>query len=174
MNRLEYKDLPALTPKQRRAVDRFLLKGDKSEAYRYAYNTSKMKPESINRVAFRLFDQVKIRSWVEYHQQKAAAKFDITFDEQLKNLSKATDIGLRMRKNLEGRETIIPVDLKGSVSAMTEINRMKGFHAPTNTNIGLSADKIEDENADATILDKFLKATTKQPKRRVSKKPKPR
>lgn len=173
MKLVEYKDLPKLTDKQRKAVERFLLDGDKSAAYRHAYNTKKMKPESINRVAFRLFDQVKMRSWVEYHQDKAAIEFDVTFEEQLKNLSKATDIGLRMRKNIKGKTTIIPVDLKGSVSAMTEINRMKGFHAPINANIGLTTDKIENENADSAIIDKLLTAIATKSKRKVRKKPKP-
>lgn len=66
----------ALTAKQESACQAFVLsknpdvKGNKSGAYREAYNTSKMKPVSVNRVAKRLFDQVNIRSRVEELQNK--------------------------------------------------------------------------------------------------------
>ena len=66
----------ALTAKQEAACQAFVLssdnkvKGNKSGAYREAYNTSNMKPASVNRVAKALFDNVKITSRVEELQNE--------------------------------------------------------------------------------------------------------
>jgi len=47
-----------LTPKQEKACQKYIELGDKSAAYRSAYNCSRMKPESINRKAYELFEGV--------------------------------------------------------------------------------------------------------------------
>lgn len=65
-----------LTPKQEAACQAYVLspnnkiKGNKSAAYRVAYNTDNMKPESVNRLAKKLFDGIKIRSRVEELQNE--------------------------------------------------------------------------------------------------------
>jgi len=53
-----------LTPKQEKACQKYIEFGDKSPAYRLAYDCTRMKPESINRKAHELFEKVNIRSRV--------------------------------------------------------------------------------------------------------------
>ena len=54
-----------LTEKQENFCRYYLDTGNMSEAYRMAYDTSKMKPESVNRLAFAMMENVKITSRVE-------------------------------------------------------------------------------------------------------------
>jgi len=54
-----------LTLKQEAFCQAFIRLGDKSAAYREAYSTKNMKPESINRKSFELFNEVKIRSRIK-------------------------------------------------------------------------------------------------------------
>ncbi len=80
-----------LTLKQEAFCQAFIRLGDKSAAYREAYSTKNMKPESINRKSFELFNEVKIRSRIKELQIKLAAiaekKFNITAEEMLRHLN---------------------------------------------------------------------------------------
>lgn len=76
-----------LTKKQEDFCQAYIRLGDKSAAYREAYSTSKMKPESINRKSFELFNEVKIRSRVEVLQKEVAIRNKITIDELVQTLA---------------------------------------------------------------------------------------
>jgi phage terminase small subunit len=76
-----------LTVKQENFCQAYIRSGDKSAAYREAYSTSKMKPESVNRKAFELFNEVKIRSRVEVLQKEVAIRNEITIDELVQTLA---------------------------------------------------------------------------------------
>lgn len=54
-----------LTPKQENFCREYIKCGNASEAYRKAYNCQNMKPESINRKASELLDNVKITARVQ-------------------------------------------------------------------------------------------------------------
>lgn len=64
-----------LTPKQEKFCQEYIKTGNASEAYRLSYDTSKMKPESVNRLAKALFDNVKIRSRIEELQAEIKSEF---------------------------------------------------------------------------------------------------
>ncbi len=170
MSQLEYKDLPKLTPKQQKAVEHYLLNGNKSAAYRDAYKSDKLTPRMIATAATRVFQNANVSLVIEYHQAKAAEKFDVTFDDQIKILAVVQRGGIKVKIDAQGNKVM--ADPKATVSASTEISRMKGFHAPINTNVGVIDGEITNENTDAEILDKLLKATATRPKRKISKKPK--
>lgn len=51
-----------LTPKQEHFSKAYIETGNASEAYRIAYDTDKMKTETIHRKASELMNRVKIRS----------------------------------------------------------------------------------------------------------------
>lgn len=60
-----------LTPKQETFCQEYIKCGNASEAYRQAYNTINMKPESINRKASELLDNGKITARIkELDEQK--------------------------------------------------------------------------------------------------------
>ena len=53
-----------LTPKQEAFCHAYIETGNASEAYRRCYSCGKMKPESINRKAFELLENVKITAMI--------------------------------------------------------------------------------------------------------------
>lgn len=75
-----------LTIKQENACNYYIESGDKSEAYRRAYSCVNMKPESINRKAVELFDNVKITARIKELQNELKRKSDITKDEAIREL----------------------------------------------------------------------------------------
>lgn len=62
----------SLTPKQEAFCLAYIETGNASEAYRQAYNAENMKPESVNRKAKEVLDNVKITARVSGLQQVAA------------------------------------------------------------------------------------------------------
>ena len=76
-----------LTIKQEAFCQAFILHGDKSEAYRGAYNTSRMKPESVNNLAYRLFEKVEIRSRIDYLRKQIEEDNKATIGEIVSTLS---------------------------------------------------------------------------------------
>ncbi|EPP7629095.1 terminase small subunit [Providencia rettgeri] len=78
-----------LTTKQENFCLAYIETGNASEAYRTAYNASKMKPESINRKAKELLDNGKITARVNELQQDVRTKHDITVMKLLEELEAA-------------------------------------------------------------------------------------
>lgn len=77
------------TIKQEKAIQNFLIHGNKTQAYRSAYNCSKMKPETVNRKAKDLFDKGKIRARIEKERVATWKRNQMTLDELL---SRAADM----------------------------------------------------------------------------------
>ena len=78
-----------LTPKQEAAAQAFVECGDKSEAYRRAYDTSNMKPETVNREAFRLFENPKIATRVKELQAIQMERHNVTVDSLTRELEES-------------------------------------------------------------------------------------
>lgn len=76
-----------LTPKQEKFCLEYLKCGNASEAYRQSYNAEKMKPESVNRKAKELLDNVKIRARLEELNEAAISDAVMTRQEALERLS---------------------------------------------------------------------------------------
>lgn len=72
-----------LTIKQENFCQAYIKLGDKSAAYREAYSTSKMKPETVNRNSFQLFNDNKIATRIELLQKEASSRNKIEIDELL-------------------------------------------------------------------------------------------
>jgi hypothetical protein len=63
-------DLPKLNDKQHCCLQRYLTNGfKKSEAYRYAYDCSRMSTAAIYVEASKFFKNPKITLWLEYYKQ---------------------------------------------------------------------------------------------------------
>ena len=80
-----------LTLKQEAFCQAYIRSGDKSAAYREAYNTSRLKDKSVNELASTLSTNVKVASRIAQLQSKVAAiaekKFNITAEEMLRHLN---------------------------------------------------------------------------------------
>lgn len=79
-----------LTQKQEAYCQEFIRTGDKSASYRFAYDTSKMKPESINRKAVEVHENVNVTARIKELQEKvkiiAEEEFNISIKEMLRHL----------------------------------------------------------------------------------------
>lgn len=74
---MEEKD-KQLTPKQETFCQKYLETGNATEAYRYAYNSQKMKPETITNAAYKLLQRGDIRARIEYLRQHLAEAANIS------------------------------------------------------------------------------------------------
>lgn len=84
----------ALTPKQEAFCLAYIETGNASEAYRVAYDASKMKPSTINRNAKALLDDSKIAARVQEIRQPVVEAAQITLAEHLKSLKDLRDRAL--------------------------------------------------------------------------------
>ena len=72
-----------LTVKQEKFAQKYVKCGCASEAYRHAYNTSRMKDKSIHELSCRLLADVKVSSRVDQLKVKASKRHEISFDKML-------------------------------------------------------------------------------------------
>lgn len=54
-----------VTPKQRKAIDHFIVHREKTKAYKHAYSAKNMKPRTINRRAVELFKLAHVKKLVD-------------------------------------------------------------------------------------------------------------
>jgi phage terminase small subunit len=82
----------SLTLKQENFCLAYIETGNASEAYRRAYNTEKMKPESVNRLAKAQLDNVKIASRIAELRAPVIANAQITLEQHLTDLKRLRDL----------------------------------------------------------------------------------
>ncbi len=75
------------TQKMELACLHFAQCGDKSAAYKHAYNCSNTKPATINNLAYRLFNRDDVKARVEELKKEAASDAIMGREEALKALS---------------------------------------------------------------------------------------
>ncbi len=83
-----------LTPKQEAFCLAYLETGNASEAYRRAYDAENMKPESINRKAKDVIDNVKIAARIEALRKPALKRAQMTLEGHLADLQMLRDKAL--------------------------------------------------------------------------------
>lgn len=83
-----------LTPKQEKFCQLYIELGNASEAYRQSYDCSKMKSESVNRLAKSLLDNIKITSRISELQNNHAKRHQITVDDLLAELEEVRTLAL--------------------------------------------------------------------------------
>lgn len=82
-----------LTAKQERFCVEYVSNGSRSysDAYRAAFDCSRMKPASVNRRAFALKEDVKIRARIKELQDEAAERAMVTLVGHLEDLKRLRD-----------------------------------------------------------------------------------
>ena len=86
--------MTSLTPKQENFCLAYLETGNASEAYRRSYDAAKMKPESVNRKAKDVLDNVKIAARLAELRSVAAKRNAITVDDLVAELEEARQAAL--------------------------------------------------------------------------------
>ena len=87
-----------LTPKQEAFCYGYIETGNASEAYRQAYNTEKMKPESVNSKAYQLLQQVKITARLDELWAEHKKRHEITVDTLVSELEEARKLAFETDK----------------------------------------------------------------------------
>lgn len=83
-----------LTPKQEKFCLAYLETGSASEAYRLAYETRKMKPETVNKKAYELTQNGQITARLSELKKPVIEKAQLTLEthlERLDHLSRAAE-----------------------------------------------------------------------------------
>ena len=129
----------ALTQKQEAFCLAYVETGNASEAYRRAYDTSKMKPESVNRLAKALMDNVKIASRLAELRAPALERANVTVDWIVENLVELVErcmqrapVMVRQGRHMvqlqdeEGRD-VWDFDSRGANTALATLAKYKGM-----------------------------------------------
>ena len=85
-----------LTQKQEAFCLAYVETGNASEAYRQSYNTKNSKPESVNRMAKDLLDNLKITSRIEELKSDAIERHKLTIDDLVAELQEARDLAKKV------------------------------------------------------------------------------
>lgn len=88
-------DLPQLTEQQMMFVKALLDGKNGSDAYRIAYNTENMKPETVWASASRLRHDVKVSAWLDAAREAEMADCRRTKDQHIARLDRLQAIALR-------------------------------------------------------------------------------
>lgn len=167
-----------LTLKQENACQAYVETGDKSEAYRRAYNCLKMKPEVINNKAYELFkrgditvrvneiqgelkksseikkaDILEELSCIAFSDIRDYVKFDGT-TIKIKSFDDLTDKQARAIESIKKSKTGIEIKLHGKNWSVERICRMLGYDAPKDLN--LNFERLPEEQLDQ-IIDELIK-----------------
>jgi phage terminase small subunit len=86
---------PLLTMKQENACLEYLSSGNKTDAYRKAFNCVNMKPATINRKAKEFFDRDKIKARVEELRDPIVRRLEIKAEKTLKRLMQGQEFDVR-------------------------------------------------------------------------------
>lgn len=93
-----------LRPKQEKFCQEYIKCGNASEAYRKAYSTQNMKPETINRKAKELIDNGKIAARIE----------ELNSEIKNKNIADAQEIQEFLTRLIRGQDIEeVPMNLNG-------------------------------------------------------------
>jgi phage terminase small subunit len=158
----------AITLKQEKFCQEYMDTGNMSEAYKRSYNTSKMKPETINRAAFTLFHKSKINARIEQLREKFNKTYDIPREKVLyvleaihnakiteyvefdgntvrfKPFDKLTDQQVRAIESIKQNEKgEIELKLHGKSWTTDRIMKMLGYEAPRKIDHTTGGEKIE-------------------------------
>lgn len=78
-----------MTPKQEQFARLYVETGNASEAYRQAYNTDNMKPETVTNEAYKLLQDPDISAMVDGLKEEARQRHAVTVDDLLSELEQA-------------------------------------------------------------------------------------
>ena len=113
----------ALTPKQENFCLAYLETGNASEAYRRAYDADGMTPESVNRKAKEVIDNVKIAARLEELRAPVREKALLTLESHLKRLDD-------LSRKAEDAEQFAP-----AITAETNRGKAAGLYTEKTENI---------------------------------------
>lgn len=156
-----------LTAKQENFVVKYLETSNATEAYRYAYDCSKMKPNTVRRAAIETLKHPKINAEIERRMKVSAQTSEITKRQvldELKNILEAniadyvdfdgchihfksfdelTEKQLKAIESIKETKHGIELKLHGKSWTIERICKMLGFDAPVKQEMKLDEDSVK-------------------------------
>lgn len=133
----------SLTIKQEKFCQEYVKTSNKSEAYRRAYNSENMKPETINRKAVELFENGNVTARVEELRNEIEEKELYTLTESINkdlNLISTYEAALEVLQDLKAKSedikaaerTIKHIGSSGYSSAQDRLSKKYGWFEKDN------------------------------------------
>ena len=145
-------------PSEKQCTDyaqHFILNGVMGDAFRAAFPDAKCKDSGAHEKGCRLFKMDKIKTRISQLQaissQNSEKVFEITVEKIKTMLLSAAEKGLSDKVDQFGN--VIPVNISGAVSALSEVNKMDGNHKPF---------KLEVSENDITPWSKIVSGVDKE------------
>lgn len=138
----------ALTLKQERFVTAWHETGNKSEAYRLAYNCESMSEATINNKAYELSLNGEIRARLEALQQEGAERHNVTIAEVTKMHRDAYQVA---------KEALNPHAMTAAANNLAKLHGLITDKAKIETNLP-TLSELSDEELDRRILELAEKA----------------
>ena len=116
------------TIKKEKFAHKFIETGNASEAYRFAYNTTRMKPESVRRLASKLLKDIYVRSTIRKLRAELLTQLDLSAEEVLRECARIAFLDPRKFFNEDNSIREIPeLDIKEAAAiARMDIYDCKG------------------------------------------------
>lgn len=111
----------SLTPKQELFCQKYVLTGNKSEAYRIAYNADNMKDETIHKKASALTSKEEVRGRIQEIQKDLEDRNKLNLDKVIQHISEIATFDIAECYNESGRLKSIHDIPKNIRSAITGI-----------------------------------------------------
>ena len=111
-----------LTPKQEKFARAYIETGNASEAYRRAYDASRMQANAIHVNASKLLSHAKVALWLEQHYQKVAARFEV-------KLEKLTEMSFETYEQAKDLN-----DPASAIRCVAQLSKMHGYDAKEREN----------------------------------------
>lgn len=148
-----------ITQKQENFCLAYIETGNASEAYRRAYNTSKMKTESINVKASELLSDVKVSVRVKELREEAEKRSEVTQDKVIKELANISFFDVRTLFDENGNlknPTLLDESCGKAISSIKQTSRQikvgeGDFELETTTEY-----KLNNKNTSIDQLSKIL------------------
>lgn len=113
-----------LTIKQEKFAAAYIETGNASEAYRRAYDTSRMKTETVNRKAFDVLNDGKVTARITWLREGAAKRSRESVDDILTELEDARKLAMTSTKSVSAAVSASHVKAKmlGYISQKVDAN----------------------------------------------------
>ena len=116
------RDKNGLTPKMLAFCRAYIETGNQSEAYRRAYNTAKMKPESVTRMAVDLMADLRVSSAIRAMKGEADAvatkELGLTREWVIERLMRNANLGFDEGGKPEGPTSNKALELLGKIDTL--------------------------------------------------------
>jgi phage terminase small subunit len=139
----------ALTPKQERFVLEYLACGNASEAYRAAYNASKMKPQTVHDTACTLLQHPEVAPRIKAAQAEAVKRNEVTVDSLVAELDEFRVISKEDRNPAAGVSAVMGKGkLLGLIVDRKDITVHSQISAMTDAELETFIDEVDVDSDD--------------------------